>query len=248
MRSLALMANDYQFWMGGILATQLEEITDDPKKVDQGGFWAALISFEGARTFARFNKVEKREFPHSQWEPIGTAWHSSINRKSYIDYVSRIREAISLGGVYQVNACRELSNTLKDGSLTLDGLFSKLLHENPAPYASYFNIQGIGRFFDKTKDGILVSNSAGGLSVITTVTSGVLGAATALKDTNTQNVVLDTDFYIAGIGDYNGNGYDDIIWRKTNANNFGIFSLANSVVSRVSLPGFDPSLVIQAKR
>lgn len=111
-----------------------------------------------------------------------------------------------------------------------------------------FNIQGIGRFFDKTKDGILVSNSAGGLSVITTVTSGVLGAATALKDTNTQNVVLDTDFYIAGIGDYNGNGYDDIIWRKTNANNFGIFSLANSVVSRVSLPGFDPSLVIQAKR
>ena len=58
MRSLALMANDYQFWMGGILATQLEEITDDPKKVDQGGFWAALIYFEGVRTFSRFIKVE----------------------------------------------------------------------------------------------------------------------------------------------------------------------------------------------
>jgi para-aminobenzoate synthetase component I len=143
MRSLALMANDYQFWMGGILATQLEEITDDPKKVDQGGFWAALISFEGVRTFARFSKVEEREFPHSQWEPIGSAWHSSINQKSYIDYVSRIREAISLGGVYQVNACRELSNTVEDGSLTLDGLFSKLLQENPAPYASYLSIPGI---------------------------------------------------------------------------------------------------------
>ena len=143
MRSLALMANDYQFWMGGILATQLEEITDDPKKVDQSGFWAALISFEGVRTFARFSKVEEREFPQSDWEPIGTSWRSSLNRKSYIDYVSRIREAISLGGVYQVNACRELSNTVEDGSLTLDGLFSKLLQDNPAPFSSYLNIPGI---------------------------------------------------------------------------------------------------------
>jgi para-aminobenzoate synthetase component I len=143
MRSLALMANDYQFWMGGILATQLEEVTDDPKKVDQGGFWAALISFEGVRTFARFSKVEHREFPQSQWEPIGTSWHSSINRKIYVEYVSRIREAISLGGVYQVNACRQLSNEVADGSAQLNGLFSKLLQENPAPYASYLNIPGI---------------------------------------------------------------------------------------------------------
>ena len=137
------MANDYQFWMGGILATQLEEITDDPKKVDQGGFWAALISFEGVRTFARFSKVEEREFLQSQWEPIGTSWRSSLDRNSYINYVSRTREAISEGGVYQVNACRELSNKVEDGSLTLDGLFSKLLQENPAPYASYLNIPGI---------------------------------------------------------------------------------------------------------
>ena len=143
MRSLALMANDYQFWMGGILATQLEEITDDARKVDQGGFWASLISFEGACTFARFGKVEKKEFPHNQWQPIATPWRSSLNRNSYVDYVSRIREAISDGGVYQVNACRELSNKVEEGSLTLEGLFSSLLLENPAPYASYLNIPGI---------------------------------------------------------------------------------------------------------
>lgn len=143
MRSLALMANDYQFWMGGILATQLEEITDDARKVDQGGFWASLISFEGACTFARFGKVEKKEFPHNQWQPIATPWRSSLDRNSYVDYVSRIREAISDGGVYQVNACRELSNKVEDGSLILEGLFSSLLQENPAPYASYLNIPGI---------------------------------------------------------------------------------------------------------
>lgn len=143
MRSLALMVNDYQFWMGGILATQLEEITDDPKKVDQGGFWATLVSFEGAYTFARFSKVEKKGFPQTQWEPVRTSWDSSLNRQSYLDYVSVIRESISLGGVYQVNACRELSNNIESGALTLDGLFSKLLSENPAPYASYLNIPGI---------------------------------------------------------------------------------------------------------
>ena len=143
MRSLALMVNDYQFWMGGILATQLEEITDDPKKVDQGGFWATLVSFEGAYTFARFSKIEKKGFPQTQWEPVRTSWDSSLNRQSYLDYVSVIRESISLGGVYQVNACRELRNKIESGSLTLDGLFSKLLLENPAPYASYLNIPGI---------------------------------------------------------------------------------------------------------
>lgn len=143
MRSLALMANDYQFWMGGVLATQLEEITDDPKKVDQGGFWAALISFEGVRTFARFSKVEEREFPQSQWEPIDTSWHSSLSRESYVEYVARIREAIAQGGVYQVNACRELRNECEDRSMTLGGLFSRLLKGNPAPYASYLKIPDI---------------------------------------------------------------------------------------------------------
>jgi len=143
MRSLALMVDEYQFWMGGILATQLEEITDDPKKVSDGGFWAALISFEGVSTFARFSKVERSDFPKREWKPMGGVWNSSLGREDYIDYVSQIRETISRGGVYQVNACRQLSNQIVESSSELSGLFSKLLDENPAPYASYLNIPGV---------------------------------------------------------------------------------------------------------
>jgi len=143
MRSLALMIDEYQFWMGGILATQLEEITDDPKKVSDGGFWAALISFEGVSTFARFSKVEKSDFQRREWKPLSGIWSSSLGREDYIDYVSQIRETISRGGVYQVNACRLLSNEMDKSSFGLSGLFSKLLDENPAPYASYLSIPGL---------------------------------------------------------------------------------------------------------
>jgi para-aminobenzoate synthetase component 1 len=143
MRSLALMVNEYQFWMGGILATQLEEITDDPKKVGDGGFWAALISFEGVSSFARFSKVQKSDFPKREWKPMSGVWSSSLGREDYIGYVSQIRETISRGGVYQVNACRQLSNQIDESSSELSGLFSKLLDENPAPYASYLNIPGL---------------------------------------------------------------------------------------------------------
>ena len=143
MRSLALMVDEYQFWMGGILATQLEEITDDPKKVGDGGFWAALISFEGVSTFARFSKVEKSDFQRREWKPLSGIWSSSLGHEDYIDYVSQIRETISRGGVYQVNACRWLSNEMDKSSLGLSGLFSKLLDENPAPYASYLKIPGV---------------------------------------------------------------------------------------------------------
>ena len=143
MRSLALMVDEYQFWMGGILATQLEEITDDPKKVSDGGFWAASISFEGVSTFARFSKVKKSDFPRREWKPLSGVWSSSLGREDYIGYVSQIRETISRGGVYQVNACRLLSNEMDKISLGLSGLFSKLLDENPAPYASYLSIPGL---------------------------------------------------------------------------------------------------------
>lgn len=142
MRSLALMADEFQFWMGGLLATQLEEISHDPKRIDEGGFWAALISFEGTYTFARFGKVERSEFPPCEWSPLSQSWSSSLRREDYLDYVSKIKEIIAAGGVYQVNACRQLSNSMNIESRGLAGLFSQLLKSNPAPYASYLNIPG----------------------------------------------------------------------------------------------------------
>lgn len=108
-------------------------------------------------------------------------------------------------------------------------------------------IKGIGRFFDKTKDSLLVASSSGALSVISTITSGALGTASTLSDTANQPVTLANGLYIASIADYNGNGNDDILWRKTNSTDSGIYSLINSKVNKVSLPAFDPSFVAQQK-
>lgn len=108
-------------------------------------------------------------------------------------------------------------------------------------------IKGIGRFLDKTKDSLLVANSSGALSVVSTITSGTLGTASALLDTANQPVTLSTDLYIASIADYNGNGNDDILWRKTNTTDSGIFSLINTKVNQVSLPPFATTLITQQK-
>ena len=143
MRSLAFMKDGYQFWMGGLLATQLEEITQDPHRLNSDGFWVAVVTFEGTPTFARFGKVERSEFPQSNWSGVQSNWQSSFDREGFEGYVSAIREEISQGTVYQVNACRILKNKLTEANVPLSGLFSRLLVENPAPYSSYVSLPDI---------------------------------------------------------------------------------------------------------
>jgi para-aminobenzoate synthetase component 1 len=129
-----------QFWMGGRLATQLEEISSDPSVLEDGNFWAIVITFEGEATFARFATVKDAQFPESEWDEIATPWHSSCDRAAYISYVNAIREEIAAGGVYQVNACYELTNKLAQVHQSLSGLFSQLIAKNPAPYAQYLHL------------------------------------------------------------------------------------------------------------
>jgi len=129
-----------QFWMGGRLATQLVEISSDPSVLADGNFWAIVITFEGEMTFARFATVEDAQFPESEWSEIATPWHSSFDRDGYISYVNAIRDEIAAGGVYQVNACYELTNQLEKNDQSLSGLFSQLIAKNPAPYAQYLHL------------------------------------------------------------------------------------------------------------
>ena len=130
------------FWMGGRLANGLTEITHDPKALDDGGFWAVSTTFEGAFTAARFKSVVHADFPAYAWEKLEGQWRSSRTRLQYIEYVESIQTLIAQGWVYQVNACRELSTPL-DESRNLRGLFSLILLNNPAPWASYFEAPGI---------------------------------------------------------------------------------------------------------
>jgi para-aminobenzoate synthetase component 1 len=152
-----------QMWMGGTHATNLVEVTDDASKLDDGSFWAISISFEGKATFARFADISRVDFPSAPWKPLGEQWISSQSQSQYIAYVSTIREIIAAGGVYQVNACRQLRHDLKENP-SLAGLFSQLLSRNPANFACYLKVNDLEiasaspeRFLSRNGSAILTS-------------------------------------------------------------------------------------------
>jgi para-aminobenzoate synthetase component 1 len=124
--------------MGGRLATDLVEVSHDPSCLDDGGFWAVSTTFENEFTAARFATVVNAPFPTTPWIPLKGAWISSLSAEQYMAYVERIRSSVADGWVYQVNACRRLTHP-GDGQ-SLRGLFSQILENNPAPWASYFEI------------------------------------------------------------------------------------------------------------
>ena len=127
------------FWMGGRLASRAVEISHDPTSLEKDGFWAIQVDYEGRWTLIRFDEVTGGAFPESPVEKSEGRWESTQNIDSYIDYVSRMREAIAAGDVYQVNACRILRRECPDN---LEGIFSQIINDNPAPYAAYFRADG----------------------------------------------------------------------------------------------------------
>ena len=129
------------FWMNGILATDLVEITHDVHRVENGGFWAVSISFEGDPIFAQFANIQRDQpFPKTpSWKVLETTWRSSIAREDFYQYVEEIRSQISRGVVYQANACRILTTRIGP-EVSLDALFNELLQHNSAPYASFLRI------------------------------------------------------------------------------------------------------------
>jgi len=133
--------NTSLFWMGGRLATDLVELSHDPECLSDGGFWAVSTTFENHFTAAKFATVVNAPFPTSTWIPLQGSWSSSLERDQYIGYVERIRSAVAEGWVYQVNACRRLTHA--DNGQSLRGLFSEILKNNPAPWASYLEIPGV---------------------------------------------------------------------------------------------------------
>ncbi len=126
--------------MGGALATELIEVSEDISRIDDGSFWVITTSFEGRSLCAKFGKVLHGEpFPeHDPWKQLSGLWRSSLSRSEFMDYVEEIRHRIAAGEVYQVNACRILSTEISGESLA--PLFQDLLKHNPAPYAAFLRL------------------------------------------------------------------------------------------------------------
>ncbi len=131
--------------LGGLIATDLRDVTSDPSALDSTGFWAVSADFEGRLVCARFDDV--REAPAvrtGRWRgPSADSWTTSLDREAYTAGVRRIREHIAAGEVYQANLCRVLSAPIAPDA-DVDALTAELAHGNPAPYAGTIRLPGHG--------------------------------------------------------------------------------------------------------
>ncbi|NJQ01479.1 chorismate-binding protein [Streptomyces zingiberis] len=134
---------------GGLLATDLRDVTGDPAALESAGFWAVVADFEGRLVCARFGDVRRVRPPApvaGAWRgPAPGAWSSSLGRDAYVAGVRRIREHIAAGDVYQANLCRVLSAPLPEpAGADPDALAALLARGNPAPYASTVRLPAHG--------------------------------------------------------------------------------------------------------
>ncbi|MFF9479114.1 chorismate-binding protein [Streptomyces sp. NPDC014733] len=135
---------------GGLIATDLRDVTTDPAALDSTGWWAVVAGFEGEVICARFADVRPAApadapDPRAWHGPAPGDWRSSLDRAAYMDGVRRIRAYIGTGDVYQVNLCRVLSAPLPDpGRSDIDALTAVLALGNPAPYAGTVRLPAHG--------------------------------------------------------------------------------------------------------
>ncbi|MFH8795279.1 chorismate-binding protein [Streptomyces sp. NPDC017941] len=135
---------------GGLVATDLRDVTSDPSALESTGFWAVSADFEGRLVCARFGRVRTEPVPApvpDAWRgPAPGDWTSSLDRAAYTEGVRRIRAHIAAGDVYQANLCRVLSAPLaEDGTpADVDALTALLARGNPAPYAGTVRLPGHG--------------------------------------------------------------------------------------------------------
>jgi para-aminobenzoate synthetase component 1 len=133
---------------GSLLATRPVEVRHDLADLPCG-FWAVVVTFEGAVTAVRFQTVDRYAAepapaaPSPTWSPLGGEWATSLDHAAYLDGVREVRRRIAAGTVYQVNLCRVMSHELTDDA-DLDGLAALLARGNPAPHAGRIHVPQAG--------------------------------------------------------------------------------------------------------
>jgi para-aminobenzoate synthetase component 1 len=129
-------------WFGGLLATGVVEVSRDPDRLDAGGWWAVVATFEGDHRFWRFADVVPAPLPTPEraWRgPSASGWRSSLRRDGYLAGVREIRRRVREGDVYQANLCRVLSASLPPDADPW-ALAAVLAADHPAPYAGVVDV------------------------------------------------------------------------------------------------------------
>ena len=129
-------------WFGGVLADGLLEASSDPARLDTGGWWAVLVTFEGAVRLWRFDRTRPAPLPVRTTVPNPRVWRSSLSRAQYVKAVEDVRGRIRDGDVYQVNLCRVLSTPERPDDDPW-ALAATLARGNPAPYAGVIDVPAL---------------------------------------------------------------------------------------------------------
>ncbi len=131
--------------VGGRLATDLVDLTDDLAALESAGFWAVVLPFGGGAICARFAHVRAaRPWPGPPWRgPPAAAWTSSLSEDEFKAGVRSIRASIEAGDVYQVNLTRRLSAPMPVGG-DVAALGAALAEGNPAPYSAVVRVPAAG--------------------------------------------------------------------------------------------------------
>jgi para-aminobenzoate synthetase component I len=135
------------FTGGGLIATELLDVTSDPAALDSRGFWAVLATFEGGLTCGRFATVRRAGPPPARpWRgPDPADWRSSMSRAQFVAAVEAVRGRIAAGEVYQANLCRTLTALLPDpDEADVLSLAAALGRGNPAPHAAALRLPAQG--------------------------------------------------------------------------------------------------------
>ena len=124
---------------GDRVATELVRISNNPKDIDQSGWWAVTQTFEGkfqAFQFANVQPLDEVDLGPAYGPEINLEdWRPSLSSSQYEAAVQAIREDIARGWVYQANLCYVLTASLLTAFNPI--AFYQLLREhNPAPYLS----------------------------------------------------------------------------------------------------------------
>ena len=124
--------------VGGLWASDLQDVSEDPRALESEGRWIAVLPYDGIARFLLFATWEstRPHWAHETWiGPSRDSWATSLNEREYREAVESTRSAIARGDVYQANICRVMSSP-SDDDRSLLGLFDRLVAGNPSPYAA----------------------------------------------------------------------------------------------------------------
>jgi para-aminobenzoate synthetase component 1 len=140
-------ARPYCARFSGLVATELQECTDDPAALDTGGRWVVVATYEGRITAARFRDWSPAPATAiaGPWRgPTVESWRSSLDQLAYEAAVESVKDRIGRGDIYQANVCRILTAELPDADEgDLGGLHALLASRNPAPFEGFLRLPGL---------------------------------------------------------------------------------------------------------